>query len=159
MKQPPFEVADIFRAHSQQYRAQHPLPYHQLRLMGAIESCRTAALGGHVENCDHCGHERISYNSCNNRHCPKCQNLARQKWLESRKAELLPIDYFHVVFTIPEQLNDLALRNQQVVYKLLFDASAATLQTIAGCTVSHQRNHRSDGQRLHQQRIARNAGR
>jgi hypothetical protein len=99
--------------------------------MGAIQSCRTAALGGHVENCGHCGHERISYNSCCNRHCPKCQNLARTKWLESRKAELLPIDYYHVVFTIPQQLNDLALRNQALFYKLLFDTSAATMQIIA----------------------------
>ncbi len=131
MPGPTFEVADIFRAHGQQYRAQNSLPYHQLRLMAAIESCRTAALGGHVENCDHCGHERISYNSCCNRHCPKCQNLARTKWLESRKAELLPIDYYHVVFTIPEQLNDLALRNQAVFFKLLFEASAAALQIIA----------------------------
>ena len=131
MPRPAFEVADIFRAHSRQYRAQTNLPYHQLRLMTAIESCRTAALGGHVENCGHCGHERISYNSCCNRHCPKCQNLARTKWLESRKAELLPIDYYHVVFTIPSQLNDLALRNQALFYKLLFDTSAATMQIIA----------------------------
>lgn len=131
MPQPPFTVAEIFRAHSQQYRAQNRLPYHQLRLIGAIESCRTAALGGHVENCSHCGHQRISYNSCCNRHCPTCQNLARTKWLESRKAELLPIDYYHVVFTIPEQLNDLALRNQALFFKLMFETSAATLQTIA----------------------------
>jgi hypothetical protein len=131
MPQPTFEVADIFRAHGQQYRAQHRLPYHQLRLMNAIESCRTAALGGHVETCGHCGIERISYNSCCNRCCPKCQNLARAKWLTSRQGELLPIDYYHVVFTIPEQLNDLALRNQSLFYKLMFDASAATLQSLA----------------------------
>ncbi len=99
--------------------------------MHAIESCRTAALGGHRERCGHCAQERISYNSCCNRHCPKCQNLARAKWVESRKGELLPIDYHHVVFTIPEQLNDLVLRNKPLLYKILFAASAATLQTIA----------------------------
>ena len=101
MPPPTFEVAQIFRAHGEQFRAQHPLPWHQHRLMTAIESCRTAALGGHVETCSHCGQQRISYNSCCNRHCPKCQNLSRTQWLENRKAELLPIDYYHVVFTIP----------------------------------------------------------
>ena len=99
--------------------------------MGAIESCRTAALGGHVERCSHCPHQRISYNSCRNRHCPKCQNLERNRWLERRQAELLPAPYFHVVFTIPEQLNALALRNKAVVYGILFQASAQTLLTIA----------------------------
>ena len=131
MPPPTLEVATIFRAHGEQFRAQHPLPWHQHRLMTAIESCRTPALGGHVETCSYCGQERISYNSCCNRHCPKCQNLARTQWLENRKAELLPIDYYHVVFTIPEQLNDLALRNQSLFYKLLFETTAATLQTIA----------------------------
>lgn len=131
MPPPTFEVAAIFRAHGEQFRAQHRLPWHQHRLMTAIESCRTPALGGHVETCSHCGQQRISYNSCCNRHCPKCQNLARTQWLENRKAELLPIDYYHVVFTIPEPLNDLALRNQPVFYKLLFETTAATLQTIA----------------------------
>lgn len=131
MPGPTFEVADIFRAHGERYRAQHPLPSYQLRLMWAIESCRTAVLGGHVEICGHCFHERISYNSCCNRHCPKCQNLARTKWLESRKAELLPIDYYHVVFTIPEQINDLGLRNKELFYKLLFATSAATMRIIA----------------------------
>jgi hypothetical protein len=126
-----FEVADIFRAHGQLFRAHHRLPYYQLRLMAAIESCRTAELGGHVETCGQCGEERISYNSCCNRHCPKCQNLARAKWLVSRQGELLPIDYYHVVFTIPEQLNDLALRNPRLIYKLLFETSAATLRIIA----------------------------
>ena len=131
MPGPAFEVAGIFRAHGERYRALHPLPYHQLRLMGAIESCRTAALGGHVEVCGHCSHERISYNSCCNRHCPKCQNLARTKWVERRKGELLPIDYYHVVFTIPAQLNDLALRNQQLFFKLMFETTAAALRIIA----------------------------
>jgi hypothetical protein len=131
MPRPAFEVAGIFRAHGARYRQQHGLPFHQLRLMQAIESCRTAALGGNREKCGNCAEERNSYNSCGNRHCPKCQNLARTKWVESRKGELLPIDYHHVVFTIPEQLNDLVLRNKPALYKILFAASAATLQTIA----------------------------
>ena len=124
-------MAGIFRLHGPRYRTQHGLPFHQLRLMHAIESCRTAALGGHRERCGQCAEERISYNSCGNRHCPKCQNLARARWVESRKGELLPIDYHHVVFTIPEQLNDLVLRNKPKLYQILFAASAATLQTIA----------------------------
>ena len=99
--------------------------------MRAIETCRTATLGGHVERCGHCQHQRISYNSCRNRHCPKCQNAARAEWVERRQGELLPIEYFHVVFTIPEQLNALALQNQETVYKILFQASAKTLETIA----------------------------
>jgi hypothetical protein len=99
--------------------------------MRAIETCRTALLGGHVERCGHCQHQRISYNSCRNRHCPKCQNLARTRWVERRKRELLPIPYFHVVFTIPEELNALALQNRKAVYKILFDTSARTLETIA----------------------------
>lgn len=131
MAQPVWEVADILRRHGAAYCAQHALPVHQLKMMRALQLCRTAALGGHIERCGHCDHERISYNSCRNRHCPKCQNLARAQWIEKRKAELLPIPYFHVVFTIPEQLNPLALQNKKVVYDLLFAASAATLQTIA----------------------------
>jgi hypothetical protein len=126
-----FEVAGIFRTHGAQFREKHGLPFHQLRLMHDIESCRTAALGGNREKCGHCAEERNSYNSCCNRHCPKCQNLSRTKWVESRKGELLPIDYHHVVFTIPEQLNDLVLRNKPLLYKILFAASATTLQTIA----------------------------
>lgn len=126
-----FEVAGIFRLHGARYREQHALPFHQLRLMHAIESCRTAALGGNREKCGRCAEQRNSYNSCCNRHCPKCQNLSRTKWVECRKGELLPIDYYHVVFTIPEQLNDLVLRNKPLLYKILFASSAATLQTIA----------------------------
>jgi len=99
--------------------------------MQAVETCRTAALGGHVERCSHCQHQRISYNSCRNRHCPKCQNLERNRWLERRQAELLPVPYFHVVFTIPDQFNALALRNKAVVYGILFQASAQALLTIA----------------------------
>ncbi len=97
----PLEVADIFRRYGDAYRLANPLSYGQRRVMRAIEQCRTAALGGHVEACDSCGHQRISYNSCRNRHCPKCQSLARANWLQNRQAELLPIEYFHVVFTIP----------------------------------------------------------
>jgi hypothetical protein len=124
-------VADIFGRHGAAYRAGRRLPLQQLRVLRAIETCRTAALGGHVEQCGHCQHQRVSYNSCRNRHCPKCQNAARTEWVQRRQGELLPVDYFHVVFTIPEQLNALALQNQPVVYKILFDASARTLDTIA----------------------------
>lgn len=99
--------------------------------MRAIETCRTAALGGHVERCGHCRHQRVSYNSCRNRHCPKCQTTARREWVERRKGELLPVEYFHVVFTIPHELNELALQNRNVVYKILFQTSARTLETIA----------------------------
>jgi hypothetical protein len=126
-----FEVADIFRRHGAAYRAQHRVPLEQHRLMRAIEICRTAALGGHIEFCGHCQHERNSYNSCRNRHCPKCLNRERNKWLARRKGELLPVEYFHAVFTIPEQLNRLALANKETVYKILFQTSAETLQTIA----------------------------
>jgi hypothetical protein len=100
--------------------------------MRAIEICRTAALGGHLEKCSHCSHTRNSYNSCRNRHCPKCQSLARAAWVESRKLELLPIEYFHVVFTLPEPIAQVALQNKALVYGILFRASAETLLTIAG---------------------------
>jgi Putative transposase/Transposase zinc-binding domain len=131
LPRPAIEVADIFRRYGPRYRARHRLPRQHLRVMRAIEVCRTSALGGHREFCDHCPYQRNSYNSCRNRHCPKCQNTARAKWVQRRKGELLPIQYFHLVFTIPEQLNALALQNQQVVYQLLFQASAQTLETIA----------------------------
>jgi hypothetical protein len=100
-------------------------------VMRAIERCRTAALGGHVEQCDACGHQRIAYNSCRNRHCPKCQSLAKARWLQGRLADLLPVEYFHVVFTLPEQLAAVALQNKRVVYNLLFSAASETLRTIA----------------------------
>jgi hypothetical protein len=99
--------------------------------MRAVELCRTAALGGHVERCSHCAHLRVRYNSCRNRHCPKCQSLARARWLEQRKGELLPVPYFHVVFTLPEPIAALAFQNQKVVYDILFGATAQTLLTIA----------------------------
>jgi hypothetical protein len=125
------ELAGIFRRHGPAYRKAHPLPRHQLRLMRAIETCRTAALGGHVDRCGQCEHTRISYNSCRNRHCPKCQSLARARWLESRKAELLPVEYFHVVFTVPEQIAAIAFHNQALVYGILFRTASETLLTIA----------------------------
>ena len=126
---PAVEVADIFRAHGAAYRHAHALARPQRRAMQAIETCRTAALGGHRETCDTCGAERIAYNSCRNRHCPKCQTLAKERWLAARRAELLPINYFHVVFTLPHTLNPLAQGNPRVIYTLLFRAVAATLTT------------------------------
>lgn len=130
---PAIEVADIVRAHGDEFRQAHAasLSPAQKRVLRAIETCRTAALGGHLERCDQCGHERNAYNSCGNRHCPKCQSLARAKWLEKRRLELLPVEYFHVVFTLPEPLAALALQNKQQMYGLLFQAAAETLQQIA----------------------------
>ena len=128
------EVADIFRAFGPAYREAHKLPLRHLRAMRAIEICRTAELGGHLDQCDHCGTVRISYNSCRNRHCPKCQCLEKERWLEARQKDLLPTPYFHVVFTLPEGLRPLALRNQKVVYSLLFKAVSETLTELArGC--------------------------
>lgn len=127
------EVADIFRQAGPAYRQQHAdtLNREQRRVMGAIESCRTAALGGHVEQCDVCGHQRIAYNSCRDRHCPKCQSLTRAQWLEDRQADLLPVEYFHVVFTLPEEIAAIAYQNKAMVYDLLFHSTAETLRTIA----------------------------
>ncbi len=127
------EVADIFRQHGPQYRQAHAeaLSRGQRRVMGAIERCRTAALGGHVERCDACGHLRIAYNSCRDRHCPKCQSLARAQWIEERQAELLEVEYFHVVFTLPEPIASLAYQNKKLLYDMLFHASAQTLRTLA----------------------------
>ena len=131
MPRPNLELADIFRQHGQAYRDAHPLPLQQLRVMRAIEVCRTAALGGHVEQCSDCRHQLIAYNSCRNRHCPKCQNGERAKWLQCRSAELLPVEYFHVVFTVPEPVARLALFNPQVLYGILFATTSQTLLTIA----------------------------
>jgi predicted Zn-ribbon and HTH transcriptional regulator len=104
MSRPGLELADIFRQYGETYRAQHALPLQALRVMRAVEICRTAALGGHVDECNQCGFTRNSYNSCRNRHCPKCQNAERRHWLQQRQAELLPVEYFHVVFTLPEEI-------------------------------------------------------
>jgi ribosomal protein L32 len=127
------EVADIFRQAGPGYRQHHAdaLSRGQRRVMSAIERCRTAALGGHVEQCDSCGHQRIAFNSCRNRHCPKCQSLVRAQWLEDRQADLIPVDYFHVVFTLPEEIAAIAYQNKAVVYDILFHATAGTLRTIA----------------------------
>lgn len=127
------EVADIFRSAGPAYRAAHAghLSLGQLKVMTAIENCRTAALGGHVEACDDCGHWRIAYNSCRNRHCPKCQGAAARTWLAEREADLLPVGYFHVVFTLPTQVADIALQNKAAVYDLLFRAASETMLTIA----------------------------
>ncbi|KTE03763.1 transposase [Sphingopyxis sp. H038] len=127
------EVADIFRAAGPTYRAAQAghLSLHQLKVMSAIEHCRTAALGGHIEACADCGHWRIAYNSCRNRHCPRCQGAAARSWLEAREADLLPVGYFHVVFTLPAEVAAIAFHNKAMVYDLLFKAAADTMLTIA----------------------------
>jgi predicted Zn-ribbon and HTH transcriptional regulator len=127
MRSNTIEVGDIFRQFGAAYQQEHKLPLQQLKAMSAIEKCRTQALGGHIDVCDECGYERISYNSCRNRHCPKCQSLARERWLLARQQDLLPISYFHVVFTLPDELNRLCLANQKVMYNLLFRAGSETI--------------------------------
>ena len=130
---PALEVADIFRAHGPAWRdAQRGhLSLAQLKVMSAITQCRTAALGGHVLRCDGCGLDQVSYNSCRNRHCPKCQSNAAKRWLDARQADLLPVEYYHVVFTLPAQIADIAYQNKAVLYGLLFDVAAETLVRIA----------------------------
>ena len=125
------EVADIFRLYGDDYRRSHALSYDQLKAMHHIEICRTAALGGHVEQCDQCGFEKIAYNSCRDRHCPKCQTLAKEQWLNDRKAELLPCGYFHLVFTLPHDLNPIILSNKRPTFNILFAAVNDTLQAFA----------------------------
>jgi hypothetical protein len=127
------EVADIFRTAGPAYRATHAghLSLAQLKVMSAIEHCRTAALGGHVEACEDCGHWRIAYNSCRNRHCPKCQGAMARTWLAEREADLLPVGYFHVVFTLPAEVADIAFHNKAAVYDLLFKAASEAMLTIA----------------------------
>ena len=133
MSRPPFEVADIFRSHGPAYRAREVghLSLGQLRVMSAVEACRTAALGGHVLRCEDCAHIDIAYNSCRNRHCPKCQAAAAYDWLEARRAELLPVPYYHVVFTLPAPIADIAYTNKAVIYDALFKAASETLLAIA----------------------------
>jgi hypothetical protein len=133
MSRPKLEVADIFRRHGEAWRSANAghVSLAQRRVMTAIEICRTAALGGHVERCEDCAHLRIAYNSCRNRHCNKCQWSAAQEWLEARKAELLPVPYFHVVFTLPAKIRGIAYQNNAKVYGLLFKAAADTLTIIA----------------------------
>jgi hypothetical protein len=125
------ELADIFRQFGPAYRQVHPMPLYQHRLMQAIETCRTPELGYVEEWCDHCQYTHTYYRSCRNRHCPKCQGLARARWLEQRKAELLPTEYFHVVFTLPQPIAAIAFHNRELVYDILFHATAETLLTIA----------------------------
>jgi transposase len=133
MDRPKLEVADIFRRYGEAYREKHggSMSTAQRRVMTAIEVCRTAALGRQIEQCDECGHQRICYRSCRNRHCPKCQSLARAEWIEHRQAELLDCEYYHVVFTVPNQIAAIAYQNKEVVYNILFQATAETLRTIA----------------------------
>src|SRR6185295_9788186 len=133
MPRPALEVADIFRDHGPAWRAANAghVSLGQLKVMSAIERCRTAALGGHVERCEKCAHTIVAYNSCRNRHCPKCQGAAAKEWLAERKAELLPVPYFHVVFTLPQAIADIADQNKTVIYDLLFKAAAETVLRIA----------------------------
>jgi hypothetical protein len=130
-QRPSLEVADIFRQYAESYLTHHSASPQQRRVMRDIQACRTAVLGGHVEQCDRCGHQAISYNSCRNRHCPKCQGPARARWLDARADELLPVPYFHVVFTLPGILAPLALQNPVGVYDLLLQSVAATLLEVA----------------------------
>jgi Zn finger protein HypA/HybF involved in hydrogenase expression len=133
MSRQALEVADIFRAQGQVWRQAHAghISLDQLKVMSAIETCRSAALGGHVLRCSACAHQQIAYNSCRNRHCPKCQGSAAHRWLEARQADLLPVEYYHLVFTLPAPISDLGFSNKSVIYTILFKAAAETLQTIA----------------------------
>lgn len=126
------ELQDIFTQYGEAYQRVHPLPPKQRKVVLAIKTCRTAALGGHVDEYDECGFTRISYNSCRNRHCPKCQTLTKERWIAARKADLLDVGYFHVVFTMPDLLNPVAFQKTEVVYNILFKAAAETLAELAG---------------------------
>ena len=133
MSRPAVEVADILHAQGDRFVEKNRswLSFQQMSVLRAIARCRTAALGGHIDSCSRCGHQAISYNSCRNRHCPKCQAQARQRWLAARDRELLGVPYFHVVFTLPHELNRLCGQNPTILYNLLFQASAATMQEVA----------------------------
>jgi Putative transposase/Transposase zinc-binding domain len=128
---PRLEVAEVFRQFAEEYLTKYGASPEQRRVLRDVQNCRTAVLGGHVEQCDQCGHQKIAYNSCRNRHCPKCQGPARARWMQAREAELLPVPYFHVVFTLPEALGPLALQNKTVVYDVLFRAVGETLLEVA----------------------------
>jgi hypothetical protein len=130
---PALEVADVFREHGPEWRRANAghVSIEQLKVMSAIESCRTAALGGHVMRCEDCAHTLISYNSCRDRHCPKCLGGAAREWLAAREADLLPVPYFHVLFSLPKRIADIAYQNKAVIYGILFKAAADTLLTIA----------------------------
>jgi hypothetical protein len=125
LSRPALEVADVFRGHGPAWRRANAghVSLGQLKVMSAIESCRTAALGGHVARCEDCAHTHIAYNSCRNRHCPKCQAMAAKDWLADREAELLPVPYYHVVFTLPAPIGDIACHNKAVIYGILFKAA------------------------------------
>jgi hypothetical protein len=125
------ELQDIFSQYGESYRQNHKLPGHIIKTMNAITRCRTQALGAHADICDDCGHVRISYNSCRNRHCPKCQTLTKERWIERQKGTLLNVGYFHVVFTVPDTLNALAFHNQEIIYNILFKAAAQSLHELA----------------------------
>ena len=133
MSRPPLEVADLIRTAGAAFleRNRHWLSWQHAKVLRAIRRCRTAALGGHLDECTRCGHRAISYNSCRNRHCPKCQTAARERWIAARQRELLPIRYVHVVFTMPQRLAPLVWQNKKVIYDLLFRASAETLLEVA----------------------------
>ena len=133
MTRPQLEVAEVFRQHGETFLERYGgvLSSEQRRVLKEIAVCRTAAMGSHVETCDQCGHQRVAYNSCRSRHCPKCQTTAAAQWMEAREAELLPVEYFHVVFTLPSALGPIALQNHREVYALLFRAAAETLRQIA----------------------------
>lgn len=125
------EVQDILLEYGTQYQRKHKLSYAQSKAVSAIQNCRTAKLGGHIDVCEDCGHKQISYNSCRNRHCPKCQTLSKERWIDSQKANLLNVGYFHVVFTLPQELNSAIYQNQKILYNLLFQTVAETLQELA----------------------------
>ena len=131
MKEKKIEVQDIIKKYGEEYKEKHKIMPHIAKTMGAIEKCRTEKLGYHEDVCDECGYRKISYNSCRNRHCPKCQSIARAKWVEEREAEILNVKYFHVVMTIPSELYMIAYQNQSKVYKILFKATAETLEELA----------------------------
>ncbi|VAX20618.1 Mobile element protein [hydrothermal vent metagenome] len=131
MKSKGIEISDVFREYGSEFRNIYHLPENQTSIMNLIVNCRTAALGSHIEKCDNCGYETIAYNSCRNRHCPKCQYRAREEWIASRERELLPVPYYHIVFTIPEILNNLVLVNKRILYGILFKAASETLLTLS----------------------------
>jgi predicted Zn-ribbon and HTH transcriptional regulator len=133
MRRPPFEVADIIRMAGSKFRQRYwrALTWPQIKVLNAIVRCRTSALGGHRDRCDHCGYQHLRFHSCRNRHCPKCQTNAREKWLRRRQQELLPVVYFHIVFSVPHMLVPLIWQNRKVLFTLLFDASAAALLEVA----------------------------
>src|SRR4029077_13624006 len=133
MRRPPFEVADVIGVAGDSFRERYSgsLTWPQRKVLDAITRCRTAALGGHRDACENCGHQAISYNSCRNRHCPKCQTAARDQWLRKRQQELLPVGYYHLVFSVPHELVPLIWQNKRLLFSLLFEASAATLLEVA----------------------------